>query len=260
VTDKMRLGGMALANGVLVHGPHAWACAVRTADGELKVVARPKRFRAADVQSPLLAGVARVAEVFTLLPQVKRALPEAQLPMERPRVLASMLGSVVVLRGVRDSRLRPFARELATALLSLAPAALALRGGELAAYHGAEHVSIGSYEHGSARPKEHERCGSHLVGPMLLTTAAGNLLAERAPAQLRPAARLAGTVGAIAASVEIFGWMTRNADHPLSRALAKPGHELQHRLGTREPSPAQLEVAEAALRACLQLEDTELDE
>jgi len=260
VTDKMRLGGMALANGVLVHGPKAWACAVRTADGELKVVARPKRFRAADVQSPLLAGVARVAEVFTLLPQVKRALPEAQLPMERPRVLASMLGSVVVLRGVRDSRLRPFARELATALLSLAPAALALRGGELAAYHGAEHVSIGSYEHGSARPKEHERCGSHLVGPMLLTTAAGNLLAERAPAQLRPAARLAGTVGAIAASVEIFGWMTRNADHPLSRALAKPGHELQHRLGTREPSPAQLEVAEAALRACLQLEDTELDE
>jgi len=260
VTDKVRLGGMALANGVLVHGPKAWACAVRTADGELKVVARPKRFRAAGVQSPLLAGVARVAEVFTLLPQVKRALPEAQLPMERPRVLASMLGSVVVLRGVRDSRLRPFARELATALLSLAPAALALRGGELAAYHGAEHVSIGSYEHGSARPKEHERCGSHLVGPMLLTTAAGNLLAERAPAQLRPAARLAGTVGAIAASVEIFGWMTRNADHPLSRALAKPGHELQHRLGTREPSPAQLEVAEAALRACLQLEDTELDE
>jgi uncharacterized protein YqhQ len=249
---------MALANGVLVHGPRAWACAVRTADGELKVVAKPKGFRASEVKSPLLSGVARVAEVFALLPQVKRALPEAQLPMERPRVLASMLGSVVVLRGVRESRLRPVVRELATALLSLAPAALALRGGELAAYHGAEHVSIGTYEHGSARPKEHERCGSHLVGPMLLTTAAGNLLAERAPEQLRPAARLAGAVGAIAASVEIFGWMTRNADHPLSRALAKPGHELQHRLGTREPSPAQLEVAEAALRACLRLEDTEL--
>jgi uncharacterized protein YqhQ len=89
---------------------------------------------------------------------------------------------------------------------------------------------------------------------MLLTTAAGNLLAERAPAPFRPAARLAGTIGAIAASVEIFGWMTRNADHPVSRALAKPGHELQHRFGTREPSPEQLEVAEAALRACLELE------
>ena len=41
--EKIRLGGMALINGVLVHGPTAWACAVRTDDGELKVVARRKR-------------------------------------------------------------------------------------------------------------------------------------------------------------------------------------------------------------------------
>jgi len=74
-------------------------------------------------------------------------------------------------------------------------------------------------------------------------------------ARHRPAAKLATTVGALAASTEIFGWMTRHPKHALSRALALPGHELQHRLGTREPSPGQLEVAEAALRACLELED-----
>jgi uncharacterized protein YqhQ len=245
---------MALANGVLVHGPRAWACAVRTADGELKVVAKRKRFRAVDVRNPVLRGPARIVEVFALLPQVKRALPEAELPMERPRVLASMLGSAIVLRGLRNSGLRPLTREVVTGLLSVAPAAFALRGGDLAAYHGAEHVSIGSYEHGEARPKEHERCGSHLIGPMLLTTAAGNLVAEQAPIRLRPAAKLVATVGSLAASVEIFNWMTRNAEHPLSRALAKPGHELQHRLGTREPSAEQLEVANAALHACLELE------
>jgi hypothetical protein len=232
---------------------------VRTADGELKVVAKRKRFRAADVQNPLLRGPARIAEVFALLPQVKRALPEAQLPMERPRVLASMIGSAVVLRGLRNSGLRPLTRELVNGVLSVAPAAFALRGGDLAAYHGAEHVSIGSYEHGEARPKEHERCGSHLIGPMLLTTAAGNLMAEQAPTRLRPAAKLAAAVGSLTASVEIFNWMTRNDKHPLARALAKPGHELQHRLGTREPSSDQLEVADAALRACLQLEDTGLE-
>jgi uncharacterized protein YqhQ len=245
---------MALANGVLVHGPRAWACAVRTADGELKVVAKRKRFRAVDVHNPVLRGPARIAEVFALLPQVKRALPEAQLPMERPRVLASIIGSAVVLRGLRNSRLRPLTRELVNGVLSVAPAAFALRGGDLAAYHGAEHVSIGSYEHGEARPKEHERCGSHLLGPMLLTTAAGNLMAEQAPPRLRSAAKLASLVGSLAASVEIFSWMTRNHEHPLARALAKPGHELQHRLGTREPSADQLEVANAALRACLELE------
>jgi uncharacterized protein YqhQ len=171
-----------------------------------------------------------------------------------------MIGSAVVLRALRNSRLRPLTRELVNGLLSVAPAAFALRGGELAAYHGAEHVSIGSYEHGEARPKEHERCGSHLLGPMLLTTAAGNLLADQAPRRLRPAAKLAGAVGSLAASVEIFNWMTRNAEHPMARALAKPGHELQHRLGTREPSADQLEVADAALRACLQLEHVGLEQ
>ena len=254
MSDKIRLGGMALANGVLVHGPRAWACAVRTDDGELKVVARRKTLSAADVQNPLLRGPAKLAEVFALLPVVKRALPEARLPMERPRVLASMLGSAFVLQGIKRSRLRPVTRELLNALLSLAPAAFALRGGDLASYHGAEHVSIGTYEHGTSRPKEHERCGSHLVGPMLVTTAAGNLLAEYAPPRARPAARVAGAVGAIAASVELFGWMTRHPRHPLARALAKPGHELQHRLGTKEPSAAQLAVADAALHACLELE------
>jgi uncharacterized protein YqhQ len=251
---------MALANGVLVHGPRAWACAIRGDDGELKVVARRKSLRAANVTNPVLRGPAKILEAFALLPQVKRALPEAKLPMERPRVVASMLGSAFVLRGLRASTLRPVARELLAGLLSLAPAALALRGGELAAYHGAEHMSIGSYEHGEARPKEHERCGSHLVGPLLLTTAVGNLAAERAPEHLRPTAKAAAAFGSLAASTEIFNWMARNPAHPLSRALAKPGHELQHRLGTREPTAAQLEVAEAALRACLALEEAGLEE
>ena len=92
---------------------------------------------------------------------------------------------------------------------------------------------------------------------MLLSTAAGNLAAGHLPKRMQPAGRAAGTVGAVAVSVEVFGWMTRHPRHPLARALAAPGHELQHRLGTREPTAAQLEVADAALRACLHLEQTE---
>jgi uncharacterized protein YqhQ len=253
MSDTIRLGGMALGNGVLVHGPTAWACAVRLPDGELKVAAERKRFRAASVGG-VLRGPARLAEAFALLPQVKRALPEAELPFERPYVLASMLGGAALVQAVRRSPVRPLARELVTMLVSLTPAALTLSGGELAAYHGAEHISIGSYEHGETRPREHERCGSHLLGPMLLTTTTANLAAERVPAPLRRSVRAAGTFGALAVSLEVFGWMTRHPDHPVARALAKPGHELQHRFGTREPSADQLEVAEAALEACLRLE------
>ena len=253
--DKVRFGGMALVNGVLVHGPHSWACAIRGADGELKVAARTKAFRAAEVQNPILRGPARIAEVFALLPQVRKALPEAKLPFQRPQVLAAMLGTAVVVRSIKESdRLTPFVRELAGGMLSLAPAALALRGSDLAAYHGAEHISIGSYEHGERRAKEHERCGSHLLGPLVASSAVGMTLAQKAPPHLRGPARLGAQVGALAVATELFGWMTRHPENPLSRAMAWPGHELQHRLATAEPTEEQLEVAEAALAACLELE------
>src|SRR5215813_934968 len=201
--EKVRLGGMALVNGVLVHGPHAWACAIRSEDGELKVAARTKSFRAADVQNPILRGPARIAEVFALLPQVRRALPEAKLPFQRPQVLGAMFGTALVVRSIKESeRLSPFVRELVGGMISLAPAALALRGSDLAAYHGAEHISIGSYEHGAPRAREHERCGSHLLGPLVLTSALGATLASKAPAHLRAPARVAAQVGALAASTE----------------------------------------------------------
>ena len=256
MSDKVRLGGMALSNGVLVHGPTAWACAIRTTAGEIKVVSGRKRLFAPRLQQPFVRGPLRLAEAFAMLPELRRRLPEARLPFERPAVLAATLGSALTVQVVRRSeRLGGAAQELLAGALALAPAMLALRGGELAAYHGAEHVSIGSYEHGEERAKEHERCGSHLIGPLLAASAAGNALAARAPVAFRQPARVASAVGAVGAAVEIFGWMTRHPGHPLAKALARPGHELQHRVATAEPSPEQLEVAEAALAACLELED-----
>ncbi|HEX2045985.1 MAG TPA: DUF1385 domain-containing protein [Gaiellaceae bacterium] len=257
MNEKIRLGGMALANGVLVHGPRYWACAVRTDEGELRVASGEKPLQAGRLPGRLVQAPARVAEIFALLPVVRRALPEAKLPFERPGVLGAMAGSVLAVRGLRASRLSPLTREALAALVSLGPAAVALRGSALAEYHGAEHISIGSYEHGEEREREHERCGSHMLGPLLVTTAAGSALASRAPAELRPVARLAAGVGAIAAAVEVFSWMVANERHPLARALARPGHELQHRLVTAEPSPEQLEVAKAALDECLRLESGE---
>lgn len=253
--ETIRLGGMALANGVLVHGPTSWACAIRHDDGRLEVASARKRFVASSVKSPLLRGPARLAEALAVLPQVKRELPAARLPMENGRVAVTMLASALAVKGLRDSaRLRPVAQELLGGLVSLAPAALALRGGELAQYHGAEHIAIGTYEQGARATKEHDRCGGHLVGPLVATSAVGNALAGLAPAHLRNPARLVAQVGALAASTEIFGWMTRNPDTLAAKALSKPGHELQHRLSTADPTPEQLEVAEVALRACLELE------
>src|SRR5881392_1217264 len=253
--EKVRLGGMALLNGVLVHGPNAWACAIRTEDGELKVAGEIKPLRASKIQSALLRGPARLAEVFALLPMIRRRLPEARLPFQRRGVLAAMFATAATVRVVKTSRsLTPFARELVSGILSAVPAVLALRGSDLAAYHGAEHISIGSYEHGAPREREHERCGSHMLGPLIATSAVGGALATKAPTQLRGPARAAAQLGALAAATEIFSWMVRNPENPVAQALARPGHELQHRLATAEPTPEQLEVAEAALARCLELE------
>src|SRR5689334_9280617 len=99
----VRLGGMALANGVLVHGPQSWACAIRREDGTIEVASARKRLQASRVRNPLLRGPARLAEALLLLPQVKRKLPAAKLPMENPSVLASMLGATVVVKLLRES-------------------------------------------------------------------------------------------------------------------------------------------------------------
>lgn len=245
---------MALANGVLVHGPTAWGAAVRTPAGELRVGSGPKRRLAPNVQTPFVRGPLRLAEALAVLPDVRRGLPEARFAFERPAVAAAAVAGSVAARAARRSTLSFAAREAVAAFASLAPAALALRGGELASYHGAEHVSIGTYETGRPATKEHDRCGGHLVGPLLMTSAAAGALAAKAPRRSRGLAQAAGAIAAVGAAVEVFAWMGRHPRHPLSRILAVPGHELQARLSTAEPSPAQLEVAQAALDACLRAE------
>jgi hypothetical protein len=207
------------------------------------------------VGTPLIRGPLRLAEAFAVLPDVRRALPDARFPFERPRVAVAVVAGVAAAGAARRSGLSLPAREAIAALASLVPAAIALKGGELASYHGAEHISIGTYETGEPATKEHDRCGGHLVGPLLLTSAAASALAARAPARARSAARAIGAIGAVGVAVEVFAWMGRHPRHPVSRALARPGHELQSRVSTAEPSAAQLEVAEAALAACLGAEE-----
>src|SRR3972149_6079483 len=236
-TKTVRLGGMALQNGVLVHAPTSWGCAVRDDAGTLHVASgrKPHLAPAVQLRMPILRGPVRLAGAV------------APPPRARPAVLGSIVASTVIVRTLRRSRLlSPGSRELTAGALTLLPAALALRGPGLAAYHGAEHVSIGTYETGAPAPKEHPRCGSQLIAPLLVSSLAANVAAARVPAAARGIARLLGTTVAVGASVELFGWMARNPDHPLARALARPGFELQSPLSTAGPSSDQLQVANAA--------------
>ena len=148
--------------------------------------------------------------------------------------------------------------EAAAAVVSFMPALFALRGGELAAYHGVEHKAIGAYEDGDedARDatKEHERCGSHLVAPMLASNLAGTLLLRSAVQRPGPLAGGAVAIASSAVAVEVFAWCERNSGTALAKALKRPGFEIQRLVGTREPDERQLEVGRAALAEILRAE------
>ena len=168
-TERVRLGGMALRNGIFVHSFDHWAAAVRTPEGELRVASgRKLELPPVLLSIPGLRGLLRVGEVAYMMPVVRRSLPEARLPLEGASTAAALAGSVVLSRALRRSRLSPLPAEIIGAGLSLAPALASLRGSQVAGYHGAEHKAIGGYEHGRAAEqatKEHDRCGSHMVGP-----------------------------------------------------------------------------------------------
>jgi uncharacterized protein YqhQ len=255
--QKLRLGGMALRNGLLVHGPEHWAIAVRARDGSIKVGSgRKPRFRGPLAELPGLRGVARISEAFALLPLIKRQVPEVRLPFEDGRMLAAMLASSVLSAGVRRGGRTP-GREGALALLGIAPAALALKDSELAAYHGVEHKAIAAYEQGtdaSEAAKEHDRCGSNLVAPMLLSTLAGNIVVRTLLRARGPLAGAGVAVGSVALSVELFAWSERHPERPLARAFHRPGFEMQRLFATREPTSEQLEVGRAAMAEILRRE------
>ena len=229
----LRLGGLALRNGLLIHGPTHWAAAVRGSDGEIAVASEPKPHLAPDLaaKAPLVRGPLKLAEAMAVLPLVRRRLPEARLPFEDWRVIAAVGGALAASGLIRRRGPATPARETALQALGLIPALVALSDRNLAAYHGVEHKSIAAYEQGSedagAASKEHDRCGSHLVAPMLASTAV---------------------------AVEVFAWCERNAETRTAKALRRPGFEIQRIVGTREPDERQLEVGRAALTEILRVE------
>jgi uncharacterized protein YqhQ len=258
--ERLRLGGMALRNGLLIHGPTSWAAAARAPDGEIRVASGEKpSFVPRAGALPLLRGPLKLAEAMAVIPLARKSLPEARLPFEDVRVLLAGV-AVSAVGGMlrRGGEETGVARESLAAGLGLLPAAIALRGSDLPAYHAVEHKSIGAYEQGRtdpmAVPKEHERCGSHLVAPLLVLTVAGQLVVERLFEAPGRAERGAAGLAAMSLAVELFAWCERNPDSPIAGAVRRPGTEIQRLIATREPTEEQMEVGAAALDAILQAE------
>ena len=237
---------------------------------------RPAKLQVADLQGlPMLRGLARFAEQLLVLAQVKLRMPQAELPLEGGRVAMALATAYVATETVRAIGPKStIAQETGAALASFVPAVLSMRNSSITGYHGAEHKIIagreaelrseaagvayvpagGAASAAAAAPKEHERCGSNLVGPLLFTTVAANALLRGKGGRMTPAAQaLAGAVS-LGAALEALRWATRHGDSLAARVIMSPGRLVQRTLTTTEPTPDQLEVAERAMRELLRLE------
>jgi uncharacterized protein YqhQ len=262
--ERLRLGGMALRNGLLIHGPKTWAVAARNRDGEIEVASGPKPSLARGRlgTTPLLRGPLRLAEAMAVLPLARGRLRSARLPFEDAGVVAATAASLALSGLMRKLRPPTVGREAAIAILGTLPALSALRDPALASYHAVEHKAIGGYEQGRDPedvPKEHERCGSNLVGPMMLLSIAGQVLTERFAPNAGPATRAISALAGVGVAVELFAYAERNPDSAVGKAVHGPGYEIQRLVSTREPTPEQLEVGVAALDEVLRAEGEAAD-
>ena len=258
--DRLRLGGMALRNGLLIHGPTHWAAAVRDGGGQIQVASerKPELAPRLVAKAPGLRGPLKLVEAVAVLPLARRRLPAARLPFEDWRVLGAVAGTLALTALLRRRKPAGPLREGLVQAIGAVPAVVALMDRDLAAYHGVEHKAIAAYEQGvedvASVPKEHDRCGSNLIVPMMLLSAGGSVLLERLVERPGPAARAAVGLGGASLAVEMFAWSDRHHGDPLAEAFHTPGREIQRHLATKEPTPEQLEVGLAALAEILRVE------
>ena len=257
---KLRLGGMALRNGLLIHGPTHWAAAARDADGEIQVASarKPELAPGLVARVPGLRGPIKLAEAMAVLPLARRRLPAARMPFEDWRVVAAVGATLLASSALRRRGPSSPLREGLVQAIGAVPAMVALMDRDLAAYHGVEHKNIAAYEQGvddvASVPKEHDRCGSNLIVPMMLLSVAGTVLLERLLPEPGPVARGLTGLGGASLAVEMFAWSDRHHGEPLAEAFHTPGREIQRLVATKEPTPEQLEVGAAAMAEILRVE------
>jgi uncharacterized protein YqhQ len=169
-----------------------------------------------------------------------------------------MGGTLVATSALRRRLPSSGVREAMVQALGAVPAVVALTDRDLAAYHGVEHKAIAAHEQGiedpTGVPKEHDRCGSNLIAPMMALSAGGTIVLERLVERPSALARAAVGRGGASIAVEMFAWSDRHHDTGLAEAFHTPGREIQRLVATKEPTAEQLEVGVAALEEILKAE------
>jgi uncharacterized protein YqhQ len=258
----LRIGGMALGNGVLMRSKGFWALA--RSDGSVldgHVVSLLDRSRL--WRLPLVRSLVALVEMIIFAVRLQRRSgrrPNLRLLawLALWVVASSWFGSLAyqVLGG---GLLGDLVAQLASLLLGLVCLQRGM-GVELWRYHGAEHKAVNAYEQGAdlgdlaavaAHSRIHDRCGSNLVAIILVLSLASLPLGQALPGF---AFSVLYSLLVVALAFELFRLVTRRPQRAASRVVLCAGRTLQRTLTTREPDPKQLKLACRALQRVVTLE------
>ncbi|WP_302122064.1 DUF1385 domain-containing protein [Acidaminococcus fermentans] len=291
MTKKLSVGGQAVIEGVMMRGPGKLAVAVRKPNGEITVDLKDAGSvsdRYPILKKPFLRGVVSLVE--SLIYGMKALSFSAQASGEEEEGEESMsslelAGTIAVSVGLavllfvvlptgamkllQNEGFSPMVLNLCEGLLRLGIFLLYIWGisrqkdiQRVFQYHGAEHKTIYTYEHGlplrveNVRPFStlHPRCGTNflmivmLISIFIFTFLGWPSLWERILSRILLMPVVAGI------SYEIIRFAGKHMDKPWVRAAILPGLALQ-KLTTRQPDDDQIEVAIASLKAVLPPEE-----
>jgi len=291
VAKKFYYGGQAVIEGVMMRGQKTMVTAVRRPNGELAIDTQPLptiytgRMR----KTPLIRGVIALIEALvlgikTLLYSANMSLEEEEEKISGGLVWAMVIFSVALAVGLffmaplfLTRLLDPYIHSslvfhliegfirLAIFIVYLKLMTLVPDIKRVFAYHGAEHKTVNAYEDGVPLEVEaikkystaHVRCGtSFMFAVLIIAIIAFALIGRPSSLWLMVLLRiiLIPVIAALAYEVTHFGG--RHTQNGLVRAILYPGLLLQS-LTTREPNDSQLEVAVAALRKVVEIEQPE---
>lgn len=256
--QPIKVGGQALADGVLMRTNRAWAIA--RADGSVEVGALPPSPAARIPVVRVVAGLfgaLKLAVTRGMLGRGSSATAEARQSVRRlnRRFLAVLVGLeagaylfsrfVTVKSGSVAMMVIPWLATLAVLRLCTPKT--------LWRYHGAEHKAVSAHEQGVdladtaavlRADRVHNRCGTNLVFLML---AFGLLIHGRVTGLWEVPAFLV----LLGVSAELVTWLAARPDWLLTRAVLAGGKALQRWVTTAEPTAAEQAVGCRALTACL---------
>jgi len=287
--ERFHYGGQAVIEGVMIRGQKAVVTVVRRPGGTLAIATQPLSIMYTGWmrKTPLIRGVVVLIEALTLgikallysanvsLAEEEANVPGALLwsmlvfalamavglffmgPLFLTRLIEPYINSAVVFNLIEGCiRMIIFIAYLK--LVALLPD---LR--RVFAYHGAEHKTVNAYEDGALLEVEaikkyntaHVRCGTSFLFVVLIIAIIVFALVGLPSVWLMVLSRIVLIPVIAAISYEIIYFSARHKNN-LVKAILAPGLWLQS-LTTREPDDSQLEVALAALKKAVEIDQLE---